>query len=107
MNRDDDDSIGRWIVDVHDQHPAPGTEHEAEFGPAAFQRSTQKRETFEWSERGSEALDGVGRQAQGSDEVLQIRSGCRSDDNGRHALEVFQSSPQAGSGLPCPLLSAL
>jgi hypothetical protein len=84
---------------VNDQHPTPGTQHEAKPCPPPDQLRTETRETSERAHGLFESLSRVLGQAVGPNQPIQVGCGSPRDLDPRHALQVVESHCPTSPGI--------
>jgi hypothetical protein len=92
LHRDNDDAVLRFLEDVDDDEPTPRPHEEAISAPTTGQLWPEPREACERSQGALHALARVCRQAQDTDESIQVFFRCASYFYSRHRLEVVQGS---------------
>jgi hypothetical protein len=99
QDRHDHDPILVFEIGVHDHHPSPGAEHEAEVLPASMELGSEKGETPEWFQGAFHALLGVRLEAVSDDQTVEILGCCRGKLDQCHELELVDGNRLPGVGL--------
>ncbi len=89
---------------MHDQHPAPRTEQEAEALPASGQFGSEAWEAPKWSDRTLDTSLRIRGKAMSADHPVEVRDRGRGNLDPGHQLQLVQVDRAAGSRLPQPLL---
>jgi hypothetical protein len=94
-------------IGVHDHHPSPRTEDEAESLPSSTQCSSEQRKALERQQGALHARLGVRRQAVSEDQSLEVLDRRRGELDLGHRLELVDWDRLARSSLLEPELGAL
>ncbi len=110
LQGDDESFIALLVVNVDDEQPSPGSEHEAKRAPAALQRVADSWESLERTQRARDSRASVGWQAVREDQPVEVLDRYGAERGARHRvrrLELVQADGLAGETALEPELGAL